>query len=102
MTIDDRVRALEVVLPEPFRSLMGTAYPFAWVQVRGNRAYVSRHLPLQEGGTLAEPQRKVGDAVTIEQGDSGTAGRLGDTRQPSAELSESRCELRVLGVVNAR
>lgn len=48
MTIDDRVRELGLVLPEPFRSPTGAAYPFSWVQVRGNRAYVSGHLPLHK------------------------------------------------------
>ena len=68
MTIDGRVQALGLVLPEPFRSPTGTAYPFSWVCVRGNRAHISGHLRLQADGTLAEPRGKVGEAVTIEQG----------------------------------
>ena len=68
IAIDERVRALRLVLPEPFRLPTGTAYPFARVQVRGNRAYISGHLPLQADGTLAEPCGKVGEAVTMEQG----------------------------------
>jgi hypothetical protein len=47
MTIDERVQALGLVLPEAFRSPSGAPYPFSWVRVRGNRAYVSGHLPLQ-------------------------------------------------------
>ena len=68
MTIDERVRELGLVLPEPFRSPTGAAYPFSWVRVRGNRAYVSGHLPLQPDGTLAEPRGKVGEALSIDQG----------------------------------
>jgi len=68
MTIDDRVRALGLVLPESFRSPTGTAYPFSWVRGRGNRASISGHLPLQPDGRLAEPRGKVGEALTIEQG----------------------------------
>ena len=66
MTIDDRVRALGLVLPEPFRSPTGTAYSFSWVRVRGDRAYISGHLPLQADRTLAELRGKAGDAVTVE------------------------------------
>jgi hypothetical protein len=90
MTIDERVRVLGLVLPEPFRSPTGAAYPFAWVRVRGNRAYMSGHLLLQPDGTLAEPRGKVGEALTIEQeGGGGTAGRLGDTWQSSARAGRA-------------
>jgi len=64
MTIDERIQAMGLVLPEAFRSPMGAAYPFSWVRVRGNRAYVSGHLPLQADGTLAEPRGKVGESLT--------------------------------------
>ena len=64
MTIGEQARQLRLVLPKPFRSLTGTAYPFAWVRVRGNRAYISGHLPLQEAGTLAQLRGKVGEALT--------------------------------------
>ena len=68
MTVDERVRELELVLPEQFRSPTGAAYPFSWVRVRRNRAYISGHLPLQPDGTLAESRGKVGEALSIEQG----------------------------------
>jgi hypothetical protein len=38
------------------------------VRARGNRAYVSGHLPLQPDGTLAEPGGEVGAVLSIEQG----------------------------------
>jgi hypothetical protein len=60
VTIDDRIRALGLVLPELFRLPTGTVYPFAWVRVRGNRASISGHRPLQPDGTLAKPRGKVG------------------------------------------
>jgi hypothetical protein len=46
MTIDERVRELGLVLPEPFRSPTGVAYPFSWVRVRGTevRSY-PEHFP---------------------------------------------------------
>jgi hypothetical protein len=103
MTIDERVLELGLVLPEPFRSPTGAAYPFSWVRVRGNRAYVSGHLPLQPDGTLAEPRGKVGEALSIEQGAAAARlvglAMLGSLQR---ELGVERITawLRVLGMVN--
>ena len=47
-------------LPAPFKPPPGIELPFAWVRVRGNRAYISGHVPLNADGTLAEPLGKVG------------------------------------------
>ena len=104
MTIDERVQELGLVLPGPFRSPTGAAYPFSWVRVRGNRAYVSGHLPLQPDGTLAEPRGKVGETLSIEQG--ATAARLvglamlGSLQWELGELERITAWLRVRGMVN--
>jgi len=104
MMIDERVRALGLVLPEAFRSPTGVAYPFSWVRVRGNRAYVSGHLPLQADGTLAEPRGKVGESLSVEQGAAAArlAGlaMLGSLRRELGELERITAWLRVLGMVN--
>src|SRR5262245_66662859 len=76
MTIDERVQELGLVLPGPFRSPTGAGYPFSWVRIRGSRAYISGHLPLQPDGTLAEPRGKVGATISIEQG-AGAARLVG-------------------------
>src|SRR5262245_17264048 len=104
MTIDERVLELGLVLPEPFRSPIGAAYPFSWVRVRGNRAYISGRLPLQPDGTLAEPRGKVGEALSIEQG--AVAARLvglamlGSLQRELGELDRITALLRVLGIMN--
>lgn len=67
MRIEGRLRELGLVLPEPFQSPTGRPYPFSWVRVRGNRAYVSGHLPLAPDGSLAELRGKVGAEVTPEK-----------------------------------
>lgn len=104
MTIDERVRALGLVLPEPFRSPTGAPYPFAWVRVRGNRAYVSGHLPLKPDGTLAEPRGKVGESLSIEQGAAAAQlvglSMLGSLQRELGELERITAWLRVLGMVN--
>jgi hypothetical protein len=41
--------------------------PFAWVRVRGNKAYISGHGPQNPDGSVAGPFRKVGAEVSLEQ-----------------------------------
>lgn len=104
MTIDERIQALGLVLPEAFRSPSGAPYPFSWVRVRGNRAYVSGHLPLQPDGTLAEPRGKVGDILTIEQGVAAARivglSMLGSLQRELGSLERISAWLRVFGMVN--
>jgi enamine deaminase RidA (YjgF/YER057c/UK114 family) len=103
LTIDERVRELGLVLPEAFRSPTGVAYPFSWVRVRGNRAYVSGHLPLQADGTLAEPRGKIGE-LSIEQGAAAARSvglaMLGSLQRELGELERITAWLRVFGMVN--
>lgn len=104
MTIDERVRELRLVLPEALRSPTGAVYPFSWVRVRGNRAYVAGHLPLQADGTLAEPRGKVGDALTIAQGAAAARlvglAMLGSLQRELGTLERVTAWLRVFGMVN--
>ena len=104
MTIDERVRELGLVLPAPFRSPTGAAYPFSWVRVRGDRAYISGHLPLNPDGTLAEPLGKVGDTLSIEEGASAARlvgiAMLGSLQRELGTLDRITAWLRVLGMVN--
>lgn len=105
MTTDDRLKELNLVLPEAFKSPTGAAYPFTWVRTRGNRAYISGHLPLSPDGTLAEPLGKVGAELTLEQG--AAAARLvalamiGSLKRELGDLDRVVAWLRVLGMVNA-
>src|SRR6185369_12344766 len=104
MTIDERIETLGLVLPEPFRSPTGAPYPFSWVRVRGNRAYISGHLPLEPNGTLAEPRGKVGETLSIEQGAAAARlvglAMLGSLQRELGELERITAWLRVLGMVN--
>ena len=55
MHIEAKLEALGLVLPEPFVAPPGTQLPFSWVRIRGNRAYISGHAPLNPDGSLAKP-----------------------------------------------
>ena len=43
-------------------------FPFTWVRLRGNRAYVSGHIAQNQDGSIAEPLGKVGADVSAEEG----------------------------------
>jgi enamine deaminase RidA (YjgF/YER057c/UK114 family) len=104
MTIDERVIELGLVLANEFQSPTGVPYPFSWVRVRGNRAYISGHLPLRADGTLAEPRGRVGESLSVEQGAEAArwAGlaMLGSLKRELGSLDRVSAWLRVLGMVN--
>ncbi|HYO14998.1 MAG TPA: RidA family protein [Thermoanaerobaculia bacterium] len=104
MTLRDRLRESGLELPAAFRSPTGAPYPFSWVRVRGNRAYVSGHLPLNPDGSLAEPRGKLGDTVTVEQGAHAARltalAMLGSLERELGDLERVAAWLRVFGMVN--
>lgn len=104
MTVDARVRQLGLTLPEALSPPVGATYPFTWVRVRGDRAYLSGHLPLSPDGTLADPLGKVGTDVTLEQGVAAARlvalAAIGSLRRELGDLDRVAAWLRVFGMVN--
>lgn len=104
MRIEARLRELGLVLPEPLQSPTGEPYPFSWVRVRGNRAYVSGHLPVAPDGSLAEPRGKVGAEVTPEQAKEAARlvalAMIGSLARALGDLDRVTAWLRVFGMVN--
>ena len=106
MSIDERARQLGLILPEAFKSPSGAVYPFSWVRVRGSRAYVSGHLPLNPDGSLAEPKGKVGGELSVEQGAQAARlvglAMLGSLKRELGSLDRVVAWLRVFGMVNVK
>lgn len=104
MSIATRLQELNLVPSEPFRSPSGARYPFSWVRVRGNRAYVSGHLPLNPDGTLTL-FGKLGDSLSLEDGVQAARlsalAMLGSLQRELGDLDRITAWLRVLGMVNA-
>jgi enamine deaminase RidA (YjgF/YER057c/UK114 family) len=77
---------------------------FSWVRVRGDRAYVSGHVPLNPDGSIAKPLGKVGAEVSEEQ--AYEAARLtalailASLRRALGDLDRVAAWLRVFGMVN--
>jgi enamine deaminase RidA (YjgF/YER057c/UK114 family) len=100
MSVEQRIRELGLVLPKPIE--MG--FPFPWVRVHGNRAYISGHGPQNPDGTIAGPLGKVGADLTLEQGYEAARitglAILGNLQRALGDLDRVTAWLRVFGMVN--
>ena len=65
--IEARLKEHGIVLPAPLKLPKGMILPFPWVNVRGDRAYVSGHGPQETDGSPAGPFGAVGDTVSVEE-----------------------------------
>ena len=105
MEVEAKLEELGLVLPEPIKVPPGLVLPFAWVRVRGDRAYVSGHGPLNPDGSLHEPLGKVGAEVSEQQGYRAARltalSILGDLKRTLGDLDRVGAWLRVFGMVNS-
>jgi enamine deaminase RidA (YjgF/YER057c/UK114 family) len=105
VSVEDRLRRLGLTLPEPTRTPPGVRLPFAFVNVRGNRAFISGHGPTQADGSLALPLGKVGGELTLEQGYAAARltalAMLGSLKRELGDLDRVAGWLRVFGMVNS-
>lgn len=104
-TVEDRIRALGLVLPPPIKAPGGVALPFQFVRVVGNRALISGHAPQRPDGSLAEPLGKLGRELTIEQGYEAARltalAILGSLKRALGDLDRIAAWSRVFGMVNS-
>lgn len=105
MKIEAKLEALGLRLPEPLQLPPEVRLPFAWVRVRGQRAYISGHVPQNQDGSLAQPLGKVGAEVTAEQGYQAARlvalAHLGSLKRALGDLDRVSAWLRVFAMVNA-
>ncbi len=103
--VEAKLRELGWVLPEPMKSPPGMRLPFAWVRVRGKRAYISGHGPLNPDGSLAQPFGKVGKDVSPEQAYDFARlvalAILSSLKRELGDLDRVVAWLRVFGMVNS-
>jgi enamine deaminase RidA (YjgF/YER057c/UK114 family) len=81
----------------------GVRLPFAFVRLRGERAYVSGHGPQNPDGSLAPPFGKLGRELGVEEGYRAARltalAILGSLRRELGDLDRVRAWLRVFGMV---
>jgi len=104
-SVEERLRALGLVVPQSLRLPPGVSFPFPWVRVVGSRAIVSGHGPTDADGSLAQPLGKVGGNVTIEQGYHAARltglAILGSLQRELGSLDRIAAWTRVFGMVNS-
>jgi enamine deaminase RidA (YjgF/YER057c/UK114 family) len=102
--IEAKLAEMGLVLPEPLKAPRGVVFPFQWVRVRGNRAYISGHVATNPDGTLAMPLGKVGAEVTPEQAYHSAKlvalAHLGSLKRELGDLDRVTAWLRVFAMVN--
>ena len=105
MRVEAKLEELGLALPGPVKTLPGLVLPFSWVRVRGERAYVSGHVPLNPDGSFAGPSGKVGAEVSEEQGYEAARltalAILGNLKRALGDLDRVTAWLRVFGMVNS-
>jgi len=104
-TVEERLKELGLVLPEPLQMPPGVTLPFPWVRIVGPRAFISGHGPTNADGSLAQPLGKVGSEVSAEQ--AYEAARLtglailGSLKRELGSLERIASWGRVFGMVNS-
>ena len=104
MNIEAKLAALGLELPEPLQPPAGIAFPFTWVRIRGNRAYISGHIPQNRDGSIAGPLGRVGAEVSVQ--DAYYSARLvalahlGSLKRALGDLDRVTAWLRVFAMVN--
>ena len=102
--IERRLEAMGLVLPQPLRMPAGIRMPFAWIRVRGGRAFISGHIPQNPDGTVAQPLGKVGAEVSPEEGYRAARlvalAHLASLKRTLGDLDRVTAWLRVFAMVN--
>ncbi len=105
MQVERKLEALGLILPPPVKVPPGLELPFAFVRVRGSRAYVAGHGPQSPDGSIAGPFGKVGAEVSIPEAYQAARGTalsiLGSLRRELGDLDRVTAWLRVFGMVNS-
>ena len=103
--IEDKLRALGLVLPPPLKPPAGVVLPFQFVRVVGRRALIAGHGPQAPDGSVASPRGKVGKDLTVEQGYHAARltalAILGSLQRALGDLDRIRAWTRVFGMVNS-
>jgi enamine deaminase RidA (YjgF/YER057c/UK114 family) len=103
--VEDRLRALGLVLPPALSPPPGVKLPFQFVRIVGERAMISGHGPQNPDGTLAAPLGKLGRELTVEQGYAAARltalSILGSLKRALGDLDRVTAWSRLFGMVNS-
>lgn len=101
---EQKIVSMGLVLPQPLKLPSNMVLPFPWVNVRGDRAFVSGHGPQNSDGSPAGPFGAVGDTVSIEEAKASARkvalSMLGSLKRELGSLDRITGWCRVFGMVN--
>jgi enamine deaminase RidA (YjgF/YER057c/UK114 family) len=104
MTPDEKIKSLNLVLPNPIKLPPSVNINFSWVRVRGSRVFVSGHIALNADGSVYDVVGKVGAEVSIEQGYEAARQTglsiLSSLKRELGTLNNITAWLRVFGMIN--
>ncbi len=105
MSIEARISAMGLILPEPAKTPPGLVIDFAWARLHGDRLYLSGHGPQAPDGTIVGPFGAVGADVTPEQAAQAarlaTLSAIASARRALGTLDRIAAWLRIDGYVLA-
>ncbi len=103
-TPEQRLAEMGLVLPEPLKMPAGMTLPFPWVNVRGNRAFISGHGPQNPDGSAAGPYGTVGKEVSVEDAKESARkvglSMLGSLKRELGSLDRITGWCKAFGMVN--
>ena len=103
--IENRLEELGLALPPDLQPPPGIVLPFAFVNIRGNRAMVSGHGPQSSDGSVAPPFGQVGAEVSLDEAVEAARltalSMLGSLQRSLGSLDRITGWLRVFGMVNS-
>jgi len=103
--IENQLARLGLILPPEVQPPPGVMLPFAFVNVRGDRAVISGHGPQSAAGPLAPPFGQVGAEVSLEEAVASARlvalSMLGSLHRELGTLDRVTGWLRVFGMVNS-
>ncbi|MEP1206205.1 MAG: RidA family protein [Rhizobiaceae bacterium] len=105
MTPEQKIQSLGLSLPAPVKVPPGLHLPFTFINVRGDRAFISGHPKQDSDGAISGPYGQVGTELTMEEAqlaarDIGLSV-LSNLKAEIGELSRIAGWLRVFGMVNS-
>ena len=103
--IEKKLAELGLVLPEPAKLPPDVRLPFALVNIRDRRVFVSGHGPQNDDGSIAGPFGKLGKDVTVEEGyelaRKTALSMLASLKRELMDLDRIQAWCRVFGMVNS-
>jgi len=104
-TPEERLNELGFSLPPPIILPEGLHLPFSFVNIRGNRAFISGHPRQSMEGAIDGPYGKLGRDLTMDQGKAASReialSVLSNLKKEIGELSRVTGWCRVFGMVNS-